>query len=282
MSRVLLITGCRSGIGEVTALEAGRRGYRVYAGLRDSSTGDDLIEETDGFDVRVLQLDITDDSQRKEAVERIMKECGRLDALVNNAGVALGGFLELVEEDELREVFDVNVFGTWAMTKACLPALRSSSGIVVNVSSMSGRMAFPGLGAYSASKFALEGMSEAWRHELGLVGVRLALVEPGAYRTDIWDRNRKLARRAAETDTPYGDRFRALEELFERAVGKIANNPTEVAEKILALVEDPSPPLRHPMGSESGIHDLLVRLLPFAAVEGILELAFKWMGRQKQ
>lgn len=279
MKRVFLITGCRSGIGLSTAVEAGKAGHVVYAGLRDPKTSAKLEEAAEGLDVIPLGLDITKEEEREAAVERILREQGRLDVLVNNAGVALGGFLELVQESELRRVFEVNVFGTWALTKRCLPSLRNSGGAVIHVSSMSGRMAFPGLGVYSASKFALEGMSEAWRHELNLTGVRLALVEPGAYKTDIWTRNRHLAERARETDTPYGHHFASLEKVFDKVVDRLARDPKEVAEKILELAAHPKPPFRNPLGGESGLREALLRLMPFALLEGIVKRSFKWAGR---
>jgi NAD(P)-dependent dehydrogenase (short-subunit alcohol dehydrogenase family) len=279
MSAVFLITGCRSGIGLATAEAAGRAGHVVYAGLRDRATAERLVSRTRSMPVFPLQLDITKESERRAALEKIHEEQGRLDVLVNNAGVALGGFLELIDEDELRRVFEVNVFGTWALTCACLPALRAHGGIVINVSSMSGRMAFPGLGVYAASKFALEGLSEAWRHELGLTGVRLAMVEPGAYKTDIWFRNRRLGRRARDAHPAYGDHFSVLEKAFGRVVDRLARDPREVAEKIMALAADPHPPLRNPLGGESGLRELLLRVLPFSVLEKAFKLGFKWAKR---
>ncbi|MBX2802520.1 MAG: SDR family NAD(P)-dependent oxidoreductase, partial [Myxococcales bacterium] len=152
---VVLITGCGSGFGRLAALEAARRGHIVYAGLRSMSSASDLRAAATGLDVIPLPLDVTVAEQRTAAVERILTEQGGLDGLVNNAGVALGGFLEDVDEDEIRHLFEVNVFGAWALTKACLPALRQADrATVVMISSLSAVMALPGLGAYAASKFA--------------------------------------------------------------------------------------------------------------------------------
>src|SRR5690606_6191985 len=136
----------------------------------------------------------------------------RLDALVNNAGVGLGGFQEQVETDELQRLFDVNVLSIHALTRLALPHLRASKGMVMNVSSMAGRQAMPGLGAYAASKFAVEGMTEALRHELRPFGVRVVLVEPGPYKTDIFERNRWMARATSEPG-PYSRFLRRLEEI---------------------------------------------------------------------
>lgn len=268
MQKVLLVTGCRSGFGLGVAKRAAQSGFVVYAGLRDIETRGDLERETRGLDVHPLQLDVTQAHERAAAVETIGKERGRLDALVNNAGSALGGFLEQVEEDELRALFDVNVFGAWAMTKSCLPLMRGSGGgNVVMVSSMSGRMAIPGLGAYAASKFALEGMSEAWRHELAVFGIHVVSVEPGAYRTDIFGRNRKVCRRAHDSSSPYAAYVQRLDELYQRTVDRIARDPDEVSEQIVRLISAKRPGFRHPMGPGAGPRAFALKLIPFRAVE---------------
>lgn len=269
---VVLVTGCRSGFGLLTAVEAARRGHVVYAGLRDLDTAGELKAAAAGLPVHPLQLDVVDAAQREAAVARILDEQGRIDGLVNNAGIALGGFLEQVEEDELRRVFEVNVVGTWALTKAVLPAMRAQrSGAIVMVSSMSGRMAFPCLGTYASSKFAMEGMSEAWRHELAPFGIRVALVEPGAYATDIWGRNRTICRRARDPESPYAAWVDHVDARFDREVKKRVRPADEVAHKICDLLVDPKPALRHPMGSDAKLRTALVRYAPFALVEGILQ-----------
>jgi NAD(P)-dependent dehydrogenase (short-subunit alcohol dehydrogenase family) len=221
--------------------------------------------------VRPLQLDVTVAAERDAAVRRILDEQGRIDGLVNNAGRALGGFLEQVDEDELRAVLDVNVVGAFAMTKAVLPAMRAQrSGAVVMVSSMSGRMAFPALGTYATSKFALEGMSEAWRHELALFGVRVVLVEPGAYATDIWERNRAVCRHGRDPDSPYAPFVDRVDRRFKDLVERQMGDPQEVADRICDLLVHPSPALRHPMGKDARLRTLLVRLAPFRLVEALV------------
>jgi len=229
MAKTVLITGCRSGFGLGTAVAAARAGFTVYAGLRDLATAGELERAAAGLPVTPLQLDVTRAEEREAAVARILEEQGRLDGLVNNAGVALGGFLEQVDEDELRHVFDVNVFGAWGMTRACIPAMRrGGGGAVVMVSSMSGRTALPALGVYAGSKFALEGISEAWRHELKPFGIRVVIVEPGAYRTDILERNMKLSRRALDPDGPYTEYMKSAAQLFQTITDRIARDPAEV------------------------------------------------------
>jgi NAD(P)-dependent dehydrogenase (short-subunit alcohol dehydrogenase family) len=277
MSETVLITGCRSGFGLGTAVAAARAGFSVYAGLRDLATADDLERAAVGLDVTPLQLDVTRADQRDAAVARILDERGRLDHLVNNAGVAVGGFLEQLEEDELRRVFEVNVFGAWAMTKACLPALRrGGGGSVVMVSSMSGRMALPTLGAYAGSKFALEGLGEAWRHELKPFGIRVVLLEPGAYRTDIFERNRNVCRRFDDPQGPYQPWVRAGDRLHRKIVERLAGDPAEVCDHIVRCLRDPHPALRQPIGPLARPRATLRNLLPFAAVELIMERILSW------
>ena len=270
MARVVLITGCRSGFGLETAKLAGERGWTVYAGLRDLTTDARLRDATEGLDVRPMQLDVTVDHERVAAIDRIREESGRLDALVNNAGRGLGGFLELIEEDELRELFEVNVIGGWAVTKRALPLMRESGGThVVQVSSTSGLTAIPVLGAYAGTKFAVEGMGEAWRHELALFGIRFALIEPGAYDTDIFSRNQRVCRRMTDAG-PYEPWAAGTQEVFGNAVKRIARDPREVAEKILEILDDPNPSFRNPIGPSSKLREVAKRALPFRLMEAAM------------
>lgn len=265
---IVLLTGCRSGFGRLAAAAAARAGHTVYAGVRDPARSPELLESTRGLSVIPIALDVTDAAQREAAVARIVQEHGRLDALVNNAGVALAGFQETIADDELRQLFEVNVFAVHALTRLCLPHLRASRGIVINVSSMAAQQPMPGLGAYAASKFALEGMSESLRHELRPFGVRVVLVEPGPYRTDIFERNRWNAR-GMEAPGPYArfaERMEALLASAERRMG----DPQEVADLIVRLLSQKSPRLRHALGPGVRARLLLRNGLPFEAFERIL------------
>jgi NAD(P)-dependent dehydrogenase (short-subunit alcohol dehydrogenase family) len=207
-------------------------------------------------------------------------EEGRLDGLVNNAGRSLGGFLELVEEEELRALLELNLIAPWALTRAALPLMRRSGpGTVVMVSSTSGLTALPGLGAYAASKFALEGLSEAWRHELALFGLRVVLIEPGAYATDIVGRNRQLSRGLRQSG-PYAPWTRGLLEVFERSFVRLARDPEEVAQAILQILGDPSPPLRYPLGPGSTLRSMFRRILPFGLMEWGMARALERVRRR--
>ncbi len=268
---IVLCTGCRSGFGLLIAVRAARAGHTVYAGLRDPSTADRLVEASRGLDVRPIALDVSDPVQRSAAISTILDAHGRIDALINNAGVALGGFFEQVSEDELRRVFDVNVFAPFALTKLCLPSMRAQrSGIVINISSMSGQAAMPGLGAYAGSKFALEGLTEALRHEMRPFGVRVVLVEPGPYKTDIFERNRQTARAAEQADNPYAPYQKRMEDLVERFESRMGD-PEEVAELVVRLLSDASPSLRYALGPGVRARTLVRRFLPFGATEKILK-----------
>jgi len=272
MRQIVLVTGCRSGFGLHIARDAAQAGHTVYAGLRDPATADALRAETQGLDVTPLPLDVTDAAQRAAVVARIVADHGRIDALVNNAGVALGGPLELVDDDELRHVFEVNVFGLWALTRACLPTMRAAGrGRVINISSMSGRHALPFLGAYAASKFAVEGLSEAWRHELRHFGVDVVLVEPGAYRTDIFGRNRQIARHARD-EGAYRPLAARIDELFARTVARTARDPREVSALVVKLLTTRRPALRYPLGPGTALRRVATQIVPDRALEEVMRL----------
>lgn len=269
---IVLVTGCRSGFGKLTATELGRRGHTVYAGVRDLTTVGDLEAATRGMDVRPVQLDVTSAEERQAVVQKILDEHGRIDGLVNNAGRALGGFLELVDEDELKTLFEVNLFAVFSLTQLVLPAMREQkSGRIVMVSSTAGQLALPGLGAYAASKFALEGLSESWRQELLPFGIGVHLLEPGVYATDIWSRNRALARRADE-EGPYHARKEHMEALYDSMMPK-AHDPLDVALEICNLLDGGRSVLRHMMGPDTWKRKLMKRFAPQAMIERMIARA---------
>jgi NAD(P)-dependent dehydrogenase (short-subunit alcohol dehydrogenase family) len=267
---VVLITGCRSGFGLLAAVEAANAGYRVYAGLRDLSSAAELRRAAGDLPITPVQLDVTSEQERVEVVRSILEAEGRLDGLVNNAGIAIGGFWEQFEADELRKMFEVNVFGVWALTKLCLPTMRSrGAGVIINISSMAGRMGTPGLGMYAGSKFALEGMSEALRHELRPFGVRVVLVEPGPYKTDIFERNRRMCR-GSEAPGPYAALQAKVLGLFEK-IGPKMGDAREVSRLIVRLLDEPAPRLRYPLGPSVRPRLWMRTLLPFWLEERVID-----------
>jgi NAD(P)-dependent dehydrogenase (short-subunit alcohol dehydrogenase family) len=268
---VTLVTGCRSGFGLLIAVTCARAGHTVYAGLRDLETAGDLRAAAGDLPVFPVQLDVTDPAQIDTVVATIEAEHGAVGTLVNNAGKALGGFLETLTGDELRRLFDVNVFAVHALTQRCLPAMRAAGqGVIVNVSSTSGILALPGLGAYASSKFALEGMTEAWRQELRPFGLHTYLVEPGPYKTDIWGRNRTVGAGGFQQDGPYAP-YEANMDAIARKYEDRAGDAQDVADAILKLVDGPQTALRHVMGPAARLRFYGKRLLPFSWIEALIQ-----------
>lgn len=194
----------------------------------------------------VVRLDVTDPVQVDEAVRRGVAEVGSLDVVVNNAGYSLIGAFEHIDDDEVRDQLETNLLGPWRVTRAVLPDLRrQGSGTIVNVSSQGGFAAYAGTSAYSASKFALEGMSEALAAEVAAFGIRVLVVEPGAYRTSARVALRTPARRPADDPYPdYGGELRA-------AHGTQPGDPAEAAAAIIAAVSSDDPPFRLVLGADA-------------------------------
>jgi NAD(P)-dependent dehydrogenase (short-subunit alcohol dehydrogenase family) len=193
-----LITGASTGIGQATALRLAKAGWTVLAGVRNDDAGARLAGEAPAGRIEPLILDVTDFQQIRLAAGRVSELAGgdhsspgRLDALVNNAGIGYGGPLELIHPDDLRKQFDVNVLGQVAVMQALLPALRAARGRIVFLSSVGGRVAMAFTAPYAASKHAIEAIGDALRVELATSGVQVALIEPGSVATPIWDKARQ-------------------------------------------------------------------------------------------
>ncbi|MPY89096.1 MAG: SDR family oxidoreductase [Luteitalea sp.] len=262
---VALVTGASSGFGLLISVELARRGLRVYASMRDLGRADRLRAAADQAGVRLelVELDVTRADSIERAAAEVKGAAGRIDVLVNNAGYGIGGAVEDLSMAELREQFETNFFGLVALTKVVLPGMRERRrGRIVNLSSIGGRIATPGLAAYNASKFAVEGFSEALRHELRPFQVFVSLVEPGMFRTDIFDRNRRLAARAHDPGSPWFEATRRLEKVVDRRVEKSTADPRRVAMVVAAIAKDPRPRLRYLVGRDARAQSLLARLLP--------------------
>ena len=271
-AKLALITGSSSGIGLLTAVTLARRGYRVAATMRDLNRRWLLDKSAQGAGVAdrldVRALDISDFDSIARAVGNILRDHGRIDVLVNNAGFAFAGFTEDIRLTELRQQMDTNFFGHVAVTQAVLPARRAQgSGHVIMVSSESGRMGSPGIGSYSASKFALEGWSETLRLECRALGIKVVLVEPGAFKTDIWDRNTRLNEGLTSGKSPNQERGRKLKEW---AVTTPKADPQQVADLIARIADDPDPRLRYMIGRDAFMHWWLSKLLPWKWYEKLV------------
>jgi NAD(P)-dependent dehydrogenase (short-subunit alcohol dehydrogenase family) len=245
--RVWLITGCSSGFGREVALAALAAGDRVLATARRPETLKDL-EEAGGDRVRTAALDVTDAGQVDAAVKTALETFGRIDVVVNNAGNGSVGAVEELTMAELRGLMEVMFFGAAEVTKAVVPHLRAQgSGTIVQISSMGGQLSMPGFGAYCAAKFALEGLSEALAAEVAPFGVRVLIVEPGAFRTEFGGgrmlRSRTIDAYAVSTSGTRG--------AVEAMDGTQPGDPVKAAAAIVRAVDSDDAPLRLALGADA-------------------------------
>ncbi len=284
MMSVALITGCSSGFGMLSAARLSAAGHTVYASMRNLQKKEALLVEVEsrGGEVKLLKLDVTDNTTIDDAINTIESERGRLDILINNAGYGLGGFFEDISEREFRDQMETNFFGVLKMTRKALPLMRRSitdhgNVKIINISSAQGRAPIPGLGAYGTSKWALEGFSEALYHELTPFGIRVVIVEPGSYRTEIFTSNAHVAEQAENQVSPYA-RFsvalrRKIETMTKGGSVGMGDNPEVVAELIEKIVTSRSPKLRYVVGRQARIRILLRAVLPMNCYSGLLRKA---------
>lgn len=269
--RAVLVTGASSGIGEAVALELARRGYRVFAGVRNQGAADELSATNDedrangGF-IEPLMLDVTDLGQIAAAVRSVEAAPGAdLAGIVNNAGIAVAGPMEFMPIEDLRRQLEVNVLGHVAVTQAFLPLLRRSQGRIVFIGSISGHVSSRLLGAYSASKFALEAIADAFRRELAAWDLKVSVVEPGRIPTPIWstsiDRARERLERLPPEATEYyqGMISRVLDGAKDASENGAA--PAAVAAAVLRALTERRPRTRYFVGSDAHIVNVLRRVL---------------------
>lgn len=234
IGKVILITGSSSGIGRETALFLARQGYTVIASMRKLAKGVTLLEtaKAEGLDLRLEQLDVNDSETAVALAAKIKDEFSALHGLINNAGYGLIGFFEAISPEEYRAQMETNFFGVMNVTRAFLPLLiQSSPAKIIQISSLSGRNALPGLGAYSASKYALEGFSESLRLEMKPFGVEVFLVEPGSFATKIFSENYVLARDFSATNL-------TTAKYAQKVLGFIQKiKPDSRVEKVAYLIE---------------------------------------------
>jgi NAD(P)-dependent dehydrogenase (short-subunit alcohol dehydrogenase family) len=277
--KVAVITGCSSGIGLLTAVQLAGAGYRVVATMRNLKRRDRLDQAAaaanvaDQLDVR--RFDITEMDSTAPTVASIINDYGRIDVLINNAGYPMGGFAEDVELTELREQFETNFFGHVAVTKAVLPIMRSQrSGHIIMISSVAGRTGQPSLSSYASSKFALEGWTESLRMEMYSLGIRVVLVEPGAYDTDIWERNARLSKHAVDGTSPNVERARRFRDFVQSGSIK-RRDPREVARLVTRVANDSNPKLRYLIGHDAWFQVILKALVPWGVYERLITKAVK-------
>jgi NAD(P)-dependent dehydrogenase (short-subunit alcohol dehydrogenase family) len=261
--RSVLVTGASTGIGRATALRLDAAGWKVFAGVRRPADGEALCEAASGH-LSSLIVDITDAEQIAAAAAQIEAEAGgRLDGLVNNAGVAVSGPLETLAIEDFRRQIEVNMTGHVAVTQALLPAIRAARGRIVFISSLGGRVAFPLTGAYHAAKFGLEAVGDVFRQELRPWGIAVSVVEPGSIDTPIWERGERSVDELGtpEREALYGgavERYRkVIRDTAERGI-----SPAKAAATIERALTAGRPRARYLVGLEAKLTARARLLIP--------------------
>jgi len=258
MSKTILITGASSGFGRGTAETLARAGHRVFATMRDPRVRNrDHARALEGHGIEVVELDVTSDASVEAAVKAILQSAGRIDVLINNAGVASAGITEAFTADQAKVIFNTNVVGLLRTSRAVLPAMRGQrDGLIINIGSILGRVTFPFFGIYGASKFAVEALTDSLRYEVSQLGIEVTLVQPSAYPTAMYSNIQQPAdldrtgAYGAVGEIP-GALFKHFVTLFQSSS---APNPHDVAEAITRLVAQPkgTRPARTVVGSAFG------------------------------
>jgi NAD(P)-dependent dehydrogenase (short-subunit alcohol dehydrogenase family) len=249
--KIVIVTGSSSGIGLQSALLLARNNFITYATMRSPEKGASIKEaiRKEGLPIRIVQLDVTDDTSVKNAVSNIISEAGRIDILVNNAGYGLGGVLEDLSMEEIKSQYETNLFGLIRVTQAVLPTMRRQrSGRILNISSGNGIFGFPGASAYVSTKFAVEGLSESIAYELEPFGIKVILIEPGFVTTNF-SNSLVIAKKAQDPASPYSE----LMQKIMASAGELAKNASSaelVANVVLDAASNPNPRLRYLAGKD--------------------------------
>ena len=272
--RMAVVTGASSGIGLATAQELARRGFHVLAGVRKQQDADRLASEN----IEPVMVDVTDEEQIGALADRVVNdtEGRRLGVLVNNAGVPLNAPVEAIPLAEWRRHFDVNFFGHVAVVQALLPALISGGdGRLVNVSSIGGRVALPTFGAYATAKFALEGFSDVLRREVGRLGVKVIVIEPGAVTTQIWDKTTATMdglayKMSADQHARYDGIIAAIRKQTQQGQQGGGTQPSSAAEVIADAIQSDKPRARYLVGRDAKLVALMGSLLGDHSLDHII------------
>jgi NAD(P)-dependent dehydrogenase (short-subunit alcohol dehydrogenase family) len=272
----VLITGCSTGIGRATAELLAREGNTVYATARRLESIDDLRESG----CRTLSLDVTDEASMSAAVAAVEEAEGAVGALVNNAGYSQSGAVESVPLDSVRAQFETNVFGLLRMCQLVLPGMRRAGrGRIVNVSSMGGKLVFPGGGVYHATKHAVEALSDAMRWELKGFGIQVVVIEPGLIKTSFAE---TVAGAMPEEDGPYGDFNKSVSEAtvgaYEGPLARLGGGPDSVAQAIQRALSARRPKTRYPVTASARLALMQRRLLPDRAWDAVVSSSFRRPG----
>ncbi len=253
MKQVAIITGCSSGIGYETSILLAENGFKTYATMRNTDKGNKLkeIAEKENVDLKIIKLDVTDDHSIKNAINEIVQETNRIDVLVNNAGNNIAGAVEDLSIEEFKEQFETNFFGLIRVTKEVLPIMRKQRmGIIVNVSSIVGKMAIPLNSAYVSSKFAVEGFSESIRYELEDFGIKVILIEPGVIKSNFYENTKMSKNSLMDPNSPYHPIAQKIFDAFLPML-QYAFPTKKVADVILEAVTSDNPEIRYAVGDDA-------------------------------
>ena len=240
MSKTILITGASSGFGRDTAETLHRAGHTVYASMRGvQGKNREAAEALRKLGIKTVELDVSDDASVEAGVENVLAEAGKIDVLVNNAGIASAGVTEAFTTEQAKAIFDTNVIGLLRVTRAVLPSMRRQhDGLIINLGSILGRVTFPFVGIYGASKFAVEALTDSLRYELSQLGVEVVEVQPSGYPTNFFTNLQSPA--STEVTKSYGEVGEIPEAMVKTLTasleGKDAPDPHDVAEAIAKLV----------------------------------------------
>ncbi|GHO52922.1 SDR family NAD(P)-dependent oxidoreductase [Ktedonobacter robiniae] len=283
IAKNIVITGCSSGFGRLSALEMARRGWHVFATVRKPADQEDLLAEATrqgcASQFTILLCDITDEQQVSTLAQQVQEHLGtypHLHALLNNAGTAYGAPLEILPIQDLRSQIEVNAIAHLAVTQAFLPLLKPAHGTIINISSIAGRFSSPITGAYSASKYALEALSDALRFELRPFGVRVVLIEPASSPTDIWETSMERSR---WLDSHKGGSYGKLINTFEKLAVRSSHKgfpPQLVADTVARILEGEKPRARYVIPRSASALTLARRLLPDSAWDFVLHCVLRW------
>jgi NADP-dependent 3-hydroxy acid dehydrogenase YdfG len=276
VSKAVLITGCSSGIGHATAEHLAAKGWTVYASARRPESIQDLADSG----CKTLAIDVTDETSMKSAVYAVEQEEGAVGALVNNAGYSQSGAVESVEMDEVRRQFETNVFGLVRMCQLVLPGMRRQGwGRIVNVSSMGGRLTFPGGGMYHGTKHAVEAISDALRWEVRDFGVGVSIIEPGLIRTSFGDAAVGALHGGTHEEGPYGDFNTQVAEAtagaYEGPMARLGAGPEAVAKKIERAISARRPRTRYRVTASAKVLLAQRRMMPDRAWDAMMGTQFK-------
>jgi len=271
LKKTAIVTGSSNGFGLLSVLELAKNNFHVIATMRNLDRGLALLDMARNLNlstsIQLETLDVTSPESIQE-FKTVLEKLNSVDVLVNNAGMAIGGFCEELTLEDYRRQFETNFFGVIAVTQAVLPLMRlNRKGRIINMSSISGRVGFPGLSPYTASKHALEGYSESLRLELAPFGIDVVLVEPGSYKTNIWSGMDEVE---LTEKSPYFDYMKTLKNEIERGKSN-HGNPVEIAKLVAQIASQPQiPKLRYPIGRGVKANILFKKFLPWKILESVI------------